>query len=288
LKQTWSNWLIFLVLALIWGSSFILMKEGMRVLDPWQVASIRILSAGLVLLPFLGRALKSLPRQKLGVVILSGLMGTFFPAYLFCLAETRLDSALTGILNALTPLLTLCVGALFFQARIRWKKWAGVLLGFAGMVLLMLAGTEALDLSYLGFASYVLLATLFYGINVNTVNRYLSQTASLHIAAIAFTFLIPPSLGILVFSGFFNQMGSLEGWYRAVGASAVLGMLGTALASILFYILLKKAGTVFASMVTYGIPFVALGWGMVAGESVNLLQVLCLGIILAGVYMTKK
>jgi drug/metabolite transporter (DMT)-like permease len=288
LKQTWGNWLIFLVLALIWGSSFILMKEGLRVLDPWQVASIRILSAGLVLLPFLGRALKSVPRQKLGVVILSGLLGTFFPAFLFCLAETRLDSALTGILNALTPLLTLCVGALFFQARIGWRKWAGVLLGFAGMVLLMLAGKQALDLSYLGFASYVLLATLFYGINVNMVNRYLSQTGSLHIAAIAFSFLIPPSLCILAFTGFFNQAGIPQGWFRAVGASAVLGMLGTALASILFYVLLKKAGTVFASMVTYGIPFVALGWGLLAGESINLLQVLCLGVILAGVYMTKK
>jgi drug/metabolite transporter (DMT)-like permease len=288
LKQTWSNWLIFLVLALIWGSSFILMKEGLRVLDPWQVASIRILSAGLVLLPFLGRALKSVPRQKLGVVILSGLLGTFFPAFLFCLAETRLDSALTGILNALTPLLTLCVGALFFQARIPWKKWAGVLLGFAGMILLMLAGKQALDLTYLGFASYVLLATLFYGINVNMVNRYLSQTGSLHIAAIAFAFLIPPSLGILAYTGFFNHMGSPQGWFRAVGASAVLGMLGTALASILFYVLLKKAGTVFASMVTYGIPFVALGWGLLAGESINLLQVLCLGIILAGVYLTRK
>lgn len=264
------------------------MKEGLRVLDAWQVASIRILSAGLVLLPFLGRALKSVPRQKLGVVILSGLLGTFFPAFLFCLAETRLDSALTGILNALTPLLTLCVGAVFFQARIGWMKWAGVLLGFTGVVLLMLAGNQALDLSYLGFASYVLLATLFYGINVNTVNRYLAQTASLHIAAIAFSFLIPPSLGILVLTGFFKQMGSPEGWSRAVGASAVLGMLGTALASILFYVLLKKAGTVFASMVTYGIPFVALGWGLLAGESINLLQVLCLGIILAGVYMTRK
>lgn len=264
------------------------MKEGLRELDAYQVASIRILSAGLVLLPFLRQSMKAIPGKKRATVLLSGLLGTFFPAYLFCLAETKLDSALAGILNALTPLFTLAVGALFFRSNIIWRKWLGVLLGFLGMILLVLAGRQTVDFSYLGFASLVLLATLLYGINVNVVNKYLADIGSLHIATLAFTFLIFPSVGILFSTGFFGQIALTEAWYQAVGASAILGILGTALASVLFYVLLKKAGPVFSSMVTYGIPFVAMGWGILAGESVNLLQVLCLGIILSGVYIARK
>ena len=264
------------------------MKEGLRALNAYQVASIRIVSAGIVLLPFLPNSLKSIPRTKRGMVILSGILGTFLPAYLFCIAETRIDSALAGILNALTPLFTLVVGALFFHSRVRLVKWLGVLLGFAGMVLLMLSGSQAISLGYLGFASFILLATLLYGINVNLVNRHLHEIASLHIATVAFTFLILPAAGVLWYTGFFADAGKESGWARAVSASAVLGILGTALASVLFYVLLKKAGPVFASMVTYGIPFVAIGWGISAGETVAPMQVGCLLVILAGVYLARK
>jgi drug/metabolite transporter (DMT)-like permease len=92
----------------------------------------------------------------------------------------------------------------------------------------------------------------------------------------------------LWYTGFFAEAGQAPGWGKAVAASAVLGILGTALASVLFYILLKKAGPVFASMVTYGIPFVAVGWGISAGESITAMQVACLLVILAGVYLARK
>jgi drug/metabolite transporter (DMT)-like permease len=264
------------------------MKAGLRALDAYQVASIRIASGGIILLPFLPKSLQSIPRKKLSMVALSGVLGTFLPAYLFCIAETRIDSALAGILNALTPLFTLVVGALFFHSMVPPAKWLGVLLGFTGMVLLMLSGRQSISWGYLGFASFILLATLFYGINVNLVNRYLHEIASLHIATVAFTFLIPPAMAVLWYTGFFAHAGQAPGWGRAVLASATLGVLGTALASVLFYVLLKKVGPVFASMVTYGIPFVALGWGISAGETVLPLQVTCLLVILAGVYLARK
>ena len=264
------------------------MKEGLQALNAYQVASIRMIGGGLVLLPFLPRALKRVPREKLGIMLLSGLLGSFFPAYLFCLAETRLDSALAGIMNALTPLFTLGVGVLFFQAKISRLKWLGVILGFAGLVLLILAGGQTIDFTYVGFASFILLATLLYGINVNLVNKHLHHIASLDIATIAFSFLILPGALVLWISGFPGPEAYSRSWVWSVGASAILGMLGTALASVLFYVLLKKAGPVFASMVTYGIPFVALGWGLLAGETIQFLQVCCLGLILAGVYLARK
>jgi len=288
LKSNLFNWVIFILLSFIWGSSFILMKEGMTSLSPYQVASIRILSAGVVLLPFAIQAFKAVPANKRLLVFLSGTLGTFFPAYLFCIAETKLDSSLAGILNALTPLFTLLIGALFFNSRIGWQKWAGVLIGFAGLVLLILAGNKKMSFGYLGYASFILLATLLYGINVNLVSRYLKEIGSRQIATVAFTLLIIPSFIVLWATGYFSGANLSRGFVYATGASMVLGIFGTAVASILFYVLLKRAGPVFASMVTYGIPFVALFWGVLANEQINLIQIGCLCIILVGVYLANK
>jgi drug/metabolite transporter (DMT)-like permease len=288
LKSNLFNWVIFILLSFIWGSSFILMKEGMTGLSAYQVASIRILSAGLVLLPFAMQAFKAVPANKRPLVFLSGTLGTFFPAYLFCIAETKLDSSLAGILNALTPLFTLLIGASFFNTRIGWQKWAGVLIGFAGLVLLILAGNKKMSFGYLGYASFILLATLLYGINVNLVSRYLKEIGSRQIATVAFTLLIIPSFIILWATGYFTDVNMNREFIYATGASMVLGIFGTAVASILFYVLLKRAGPVFASMVTYGIPFVALFWGVLAHEQINPVQIGCLCIILAGVYLANK
>jgi drug/metabolite transporter (DMT)-like permease len=263
------------------------MKVGMEGLSPYQVASIRILSAGLVLLPLGWKAFRAVPRDRLGLVFLSGLLGTFFPAYLFCLAETRIDSSLAGILNALTPIFSLVIGALFFRSPVIWRKWLGVAIGFVGLVLLILSGSESVSLSYLGYAAFIPVATLLYGFNVNMVNRHLRDVGSREIATVAFTMLIPLSLAILAATGYF-QMERTPVFLRSTGAGAMLGILGTAAASILFYMLLKRAGTVMSTMVTYGIPFVAIFWGTFSGESIGAAQVGCLVVILAGVYLANR
>jgi drug/metabolite transporter (DMT)-like permease len=281
------NWGIFLLLSVIWGSSFILMKEGMHVLTPYQVASIRILSAGLILTPFAVKALKQIPQKKWLLVILSGLLGNFFPAYLFCIAETQIDSSLAGILNALTPLFTILVGISFFQLKANATKIAGVIIGFIGLCLLMFAG-KTVSFQNISYAGLVLLATVFYGINVNMVGRHMKEVGSLNIASLAFVFLIIPSAIILYYTGYTEMALSETSVIKATGASFILGVLGTAFASIIFYMLVKRAGTLFASMVTYGIPFVAVFWGLLDGEQITLLQIGCLGIILCGVYLVNK
>ncbi len=281
------HWGLFIILSVIWGSSFILMKEGMRHLSPYQVASLRLLSAGLVLLPFAVKGIKTFPKKDFPLVVLSGLLGTFFPAYLFCIAETELDSGLAGILNALTPLFTIVIGAIFFKSVLPLKKWIGVIIGFVGLVFLMISGNRDIRFSNMNFSFYIILATIFYGINVNMVNRYLKHIPSLSIAAVAFTALILPSSIILFFTGYFQQSFS-PGFTYSTGASSVLGIFGTAIASILFYMLMKRAGYLFASMVTYGIPFIALFWGFLAHETIMPLQILCLVMILAGVWLANK
>jgi drug/metabolite transporter (DMT)-like permease len=287
LREKLFNWSLFIILSLIWGSSFILMKAGMNTLTPYHVASIRILSAGIVLIPFAAKALKQIPKNKLFLVILSGLIGSFFPAYLFCIAETKIDSSLAGILNALTPLFTILVGIAFFQLKAGVQKIIGVLIGFAGLCLLV-APTANISLEHFTYILLVLLATLLYGINVNMVGRHMQGVGSINIAALAFTFLIIPTLVILYYTHYFDLPLMHKDVLLSTLASAVLGIGGTAIASILFYMLVKRAGTLFASMVTYGIPFVAVLWGVWGGEHVTLTQIRCLGIILAGVYLVNK
>lgn len=281
------NWALFFLLALIWGSSFILMKAGMSSLTPYQVASLRILSAGLVLIPFARKALLETPKNKLVLVILSGLLGSFFPAYLFCIAETKIDSSLAGMLNALTPFFTILVGIAFFRLRLQSKKVVGVVIGFAGLCLLV-APELTLGFQNFSYSLFVLAATIFYGLNVNMVSRHMQGIGSLNIASLAFVFLIIPSLIILYFTGYFALPLTEKPLLMATLASFVLGILGTAAGSILFYMLVKRAGALFASMVTYGIPFIAVLWGVWYGEMVTLFQMGCLGIILLGVYLVNK
>ncbi len=263
------------------------MKEGLKAFTPYQVASLRMLFAGLVLLPFAIKAFKKIPKDKMGVVIVSGFIGNFIPAYLFCIAETRIDSALAGILNSLTPLFTILVGIVFYKTQTTTIKFLGILIGFVGLTFLLLTGRE-MHFENLSYASLVLLATMMYGVNVHTVGRNLKEIGSIQIASVAFSFLILPSAAVLFFTGFFDYNFKDPIVLHSVFMSAILGMVGTSMASILFYYLVKKAGILFGSLVTYGIPIVAVVWGLIYGESLEPMQVICLGVILLGVYIVNR
>ncbi len=257
-------------------------------LTAYQVAAIRMLSAGIVLLPFALKGFQQTDRKSFGLILLTGIIGSFIPAILFCVAETKIDSALAGMLNALTPLCVIVIGVTFFKSKTQWQKILGVLIGFAGMVLLFLTQKTTSQETHWLYAALVFIATLCYGLNVNILSHYLKHVSSLQIAAIAFTSLIIPSLLLLWSTDFFNHNLTDATVLRAVAASSVLGIFGTAVASVLFYMLMKRAGALFSSMVTYGIPFVAVFWGILYGESVTALQIGGLLIILLGVYIANK
>jgi drug/metabolite transporter (DMT)-like permease len=281
------NGVVFIVLCIIWGSSFILIKEGIAHLSAYQVATIRILSASLVLLPVAVKQWKHIPLNKLGYVFLSGLLGSFFPAYLFCLAEMKIDSSLAGFLNSLTPVFTILTGLLFFGQVFQLHKLVGVMIAMGGMLVLLFA-KGSVNLQFLSYASFALVATVLYGLNINLVGRHLQQTSSLAVVAVSFALLLVPCLIILWATGYFSLPLTQKDILFSSGASSLLGIMGTAVATILFYVLIKRAGGLFASMVTYGIPFIALSWGLLAEETINSWQIVGLVIILAGVYITTK
>jgi len=286
------TWFIFIALCIIWGSSFILMKIGLYdsanrpLLTAFQVAAMRIFSAGVILFPFVIKQWKKIPFHLAGRIILSGLIGSFIPAFLFCIAETKIDSGLAGVLNALTPMFVILAGFFIYGKKVPHNKIIGIILGLIGSVLLFL-NQERHGMGELGYAGYIILATILYGVNVNMVQQKLAHVPSIVIVSFAFSALIIPSAAILWFTGYFRLPLSTTPYLIATAASSLLGIMGTAVASIIFYMLLKRGGPVFASLVTYGIPFVALGWGLVYKETVTWGQIASLLIILAGVYVAN-
>lgn len=282
------NWFLFIGLSFIWGSSFILMKEGLEYLNPYQVASIRILSSGIVLLPVTLVSIRQIPKHKIFTVFISGLLGSLLPAYLFCLAEQGIDSALAGTLNSLTPIFVIIAGAVLFNIKTNLQKILGIGVAFTGSIFLFFSQPGFSEHSNLLFILFVVLATALYGINVNIVHQHLSEIPSLRIAAVALSLNAIPAAVVLFITGYFTGASLEKGPLISAGFSSVLGVIGTALATLLFYVLLKRAGAVFASMVTYGIPVVAIFWGIIYGEEIGLKQIGSMCLILLGVWIANR
>jgi len=266
------------------------MKEGLVTLSAFQVASLRIIFSGIVLLPSAIKYIRVIPKDKIGVIFMSGVLGSLLPAYLFCIAESSngIDSALAGTLNSLTPIFVIITGALFFNSNTTANKIFGILISFTGSILLLLSKGHMQESQNLLYVSFVVLATIFYGFNVNMVHKHLKDIGSLQIAAVALTLNAIPALIVLAGTGYFNLDFTSNKVLWSTGAAAILGIFGTAVASIIFYMLVKRAGAVFASMVTYGIPVIAIIWGVIYGEEVGWKQVGCLAIILFGVYFANR
>ncbi len=287
-QQRVINWTIFILLSFIWGSSFILMKLSKEDLTGVQIGATRIFSAGLIFIPLAIFHFVKIPKQKLPLVILSGALGNLLPAFLFAIAiEKKIDSSLAGILNSLTPLFVIVINVLFYNAKLPMRKIAGVLIGFIGLLILSLS-EGGISFSNFGYALLILLATLLYGINVNLVSHYLRDVNPVYMASVSLALMSIPA-GIIAWEQdtfALLQYNVSARWSFA--ASALLGIVGSAIATVLFYYLIKKAGGLFAAMTTYVIPIVAIFWGLFAKENVTIVQVFCLGVILGGVYLANK
>jgi drug/metabolite transporter (DMT)-like permease len=282
------KWILFIVLSVIWGSSFILMKVSKEHLNGYQIGAIRIFAAGLTFFPFAIFHVRKIAFQKLPLVFLSGLIGNFLPAFLFAIAiENQIDSSLAGILNSLTPLFVIILSILFFKAKVHQKKIMGVVIGFIGLLVLSLS-KGGLSLNNWNYAILILIATLLYGINVNLVSYYLKGIDPFQMTTVSLA-LMSMLAAVIIY-----QQHVVSLWINNDAASlsiiyaALLGVIGSAVATFLFYLLIKKAGGLFASLVTYGIPVVAIFWGIIANENVTLIQISCLCVILGGVYLANR
>jgi drug/metabolite transporter (DMT)-like permease len=286
-RQNFINWLLFLLLSLVWGSSFILMKTSAEHLNGLQIGSVRIFAAGVAFLPFAVLYVSRIPLRKMGIVILTGLLGNFVPALLFASAiKENGESSLASILNSLTPLFVIVVGLLFFKSKVQRKKMLGVFLGFGGLVLLnLLRGPVSPEDNGVVL---ILIATIFYGINVNLVSHFLKGIDGLKIASVSLAIMAIPSALIMWQQNVFTIARFDEGARWSIAVACLLGVVGSAIATAVYYILIQRAGGLFASLVTYAIPIVAMMWGLLANEHITSLEIACLGIILSGVYLANR
>ncbi len=283
-QKRWFQFTILMILAFIWGSSFILMKIGLESFSSYQAAALRILMASLVLLPIAIQQIRKLKFKDLKSLLVTGFIGSFFPAFMFMEAETQIDSSVAGILNSLTPVFTLIIGLLFHRMVFRWLQVAGLSLGLAGATGLILAG-EGFQLGTVNsYALLIVLATSFYAISINQIKSNLPHLTGLQVTSFSFLFIGPVALIYLLTVDFAPAMANPE-WPTHLLALAALGIVGSALAMMLMNSLIRYSTPVAASSVTYIIPIFAIMWGMLYGEKVTLLHLGCMGLILAGVYL---
>ena len=281
------NYLTLLFLAIIWGSSFILMKRGLEVFDFMQVATLRIFIAFLSLIPFLPKAFKNVKRKHYLPIIIMALLGNGIPAFLFTKAQTHLDSSLVGILNAIVPLFTLILGVYFFKSKPTKTNIVGIVLGLFGAVLLTVNSfSDGVEVNF--YVWLVVLATVFYAISINVIKKYLFDLNASSITALAFLIIGPLSSVYLFSTDFTAVLMSNENGMMALVYIALLSVLGTSMAVIIFNKLISRSSAIFASSVTYLIPIVAILWGVFDGEIITPYHLFGMLIILSGVYLVNK
>lgn len=283
------KWIYLCILALVWGSSFILIKKGLVGLTALQVGSLRTVFAALFLLVIGFKSLKHITGKQWKWIAFSGFFGTFFPAYLFSFAETEIDSAIVSILNSTTPLLSMLVGIALFEAAFVRKKFIGVMVGLAGTTALIWSGASVNPDQNYWYSLLVILASLFYGFNANVIKKYLQSLPALAITTGNFMVIAIPALIVLATTGFFSsEVLSAPDVPLSLFYIGILGVIGTGAALIVFNKLIQISDPVFSTSVTYLVPIVALSWGILDGEKFTFIQLLSGLIIIVGVLIVNS
>jgi drug/metabolite transporter (DMT)-like permease len=279
--------MILIVLALIWGSSFILMKKALIHLTPFQVGALRMVFTGMTLIPLGYRGLSRVSKKQWFYIFVTALVGTFIPVFLFAFAVMNIDSSIVSILNSLTPLNTLWVGAAFFGFSFLRKQILGVLIGLTGALMLIMKGAQLNpDQNYI-FALLIVVASVGYAFNINILKKHLDELSALTITTGNFVILMIPAITVLLFTDFFRVDFIVEA-KTSLLYLVLLAVFGTAMAKTLFNKLVKISSPIFSSSVTYLIPIVAIFWGVLDGERIYFDQFLAGGLVLLGVYLTNK
>ena len=288
MKQAPIKWIYLIFLSLIWGSSFILIKYALVGLTPIQVGALRILITAFFLLLVGFNSLKTITKTEWKYIALTAFLGTFFPAFLFSFAITKVDSSFAAILNSFTPFNTLVFGALVFGFAFQKKQIIGILVGLIGTIMLIY-NSESIDFKadYL-YVSFILIASVGYAFNVNIIKKYLQNVNALAITTGNFILLIIPTLIVLYFSGFFTDFSFTPQTKHSVAYVAVLALFGTAIAKTVFNKLVQISSPIFSASVTYLIPIVAVIFGVLDGEKLGFLQLFSAFVILFGVYLVNR
>lgn len=266
------KWILLIVLTLIWGSSFILIKKGLEHFDPYQVGALRVLIAGVLLSPLAIIHRKKFPRKRIKWLVLAAFSGNFIPMFLFPIAETQISSSVAGIINSMMPIFVIIVGGLFWKSATTGRQILGVSISFSGACLLMLGSQGETGIKFFPII-LLLIATFLYAISMTTVKGKLNDISSQVLSGFVFFYvLFLPSLLALISTGFFGEFKGTSSEFLGLGYVSLLSIFGTGLAMLLNYRLLKISSPLFASTVTLLMPIVAVLWGVLDGERLTAIQ----------------
>ncbi len=282
------KWIYLGILALVWGSSFILMKKALIGLTPIQLGALRILIAAIFLLLIGHKSIKEIQRKHWRYIAYTAILGTFIPVFLFAYAVSGIDSSIASILNSLTPFNTLIFGASFFGFTFKKQQLIGILIGLIGTIILILKGADLNPNQNYWFSILIIVASIGYAFNVNIVKKHLHDISALSIVAGNFLLLIIPALLVLSMTDFFTTFQMNQTSINSLGYITILAIVGTGLAKVLYNKMVHLATPIFASSVTYLIPIVAVFWGILDGEKLSFIQLFAAVIILIGVYLVNK
>ncbi len=288
LNKRTNQWLLLFILAFIWGASFILIKKGLRSFDMFQVASLRMFIASLALFPFAISKLKLLDKKNILPLLEVAFVGNFIPAFLFTWAQMHINSSLAGILNSTTPIFAFIISVFMFRNKVGFLKYIGLLIGFLGIVGLVLSkGITDFTEGNMIYTLVIILASLFYGLNTNVVHEYFPKFDGLTITLLSFSLILPVATITLFTSGIFSQFTGPQAYYD-LGYIGILAIFSSSIAVLGINILLKYASAIFASSVTYIIPVFAILWGVFDGEKVSWIQILWMLVVFSGIYLLNK
>ena len=282
------KWIYLSILALVWGSSFILMKKALIGLTPIQLGALRVLIAAVFLLVIGFKSLKEIQPKHYKYIVYTAITGTFVPVFLFAYAVSGIDSSIASILNSLTPFNTFIVGALAFGFTFKKQQLLGIFIGLIGTVILILKGADLNPNQNYWLSFLIIIASIGYAFNVNIVKKHLHDISALSIVAGNFLLLIIPAFIVLTFTDFFSTFEMNQTNINSLGYVTILAVVGTGLAKVLYNKMVHLATPIFASSVTYLIPIVAVFWGMLDGERLSFIQLVAAVIILLGVYLVNK
>ena len=282
------KWGTLIILSIIWGSSYILIKKGLTGLTPVQLGSIRVIITTILIAPIGYNKIKHIPKNKMKWVAISAFVGSFFPAYLFAFAETEISSSVTAVMVSLTPLFTLLISVIIFGEELLKKQVLGVIIGFLGIVVLI--HNELLSSSFnILYVMFVVLAAFCYAVNANLLKYKLPNIPALGIVFMSFLFMFIPAFIVLFFSDFpFSDFTSDPLILESIVYIVILALFGTAIAKVMYIKLLAISTPVFSVSTTYLMPVVAIFWGLLDGEEFKLTQFIGTSIILLGVYLVTK
>lgn len=283
-------WFLLILLSLIWGSSFILMKEGLKGFDALQLALIRMSVAAICLLPLALKHLRDLRTKETAMLFVVGFTGNALPAFLYAKSETVLPSAVVGVLTSMTPIFSLIIAWLFFRQRFPLANVLGIVMGFVGAGLLAMAGSpEANRSTNLAFSALVLVATISYGTYVNLLKGYFPKRDPVLVSSVALcTVGLPSLVFLLAGTSFLDTIRTSPAAPAAFAYICILGAIGTALTAVLFNRLVQAGTLIFATSVTYTIPIVAVLWGVVLHEQFTTIHALGFAVILLGVWRANR